>query len=90
MAALFGTLADPSRAACSTRSRSRKTELCVCDLALLVGLSVSAFSHQRRFLRERAVIERRKAGRMAYFRLVNQQVRELVLGAAGHLAESAA
>ena len=52
-------------------------------------MSVSALSHQLRSLRERGAVERRKVGRIAYYRLVDEHLRDLVLGAASHVAEGA-
>ncbi len=84
---LFALLADPSRARIVHLLAISARELCVCDIALVLGMSVSALSHQLRFLRERGAVERHKAGRMAYYRLVDDHLRELVLGAADHVAE---
>ena len=84
---LFSTLADPSRARIVHLLAITDQELCVCDLALVLGMSVSALSHQLRFLRERGAVRRRKAGRMAYYRLVDGHLRDLVLGAVAHVAE---
>ena len=86
---LFATLADPSRARILHLLAISERELCVCDMALVIGMSVSALSHQLRFLRERQVVARRKVGRVAYYRLVDDHVRSLILGAATHVAELA-
>jgi ArsR family transcriptional regulator len=86
---LFALLADPSRARIVHLLAVSSGELCVCDIALVLGMSVSALSHQLRHLRERSAVERRKAGRIAYYRLVDDHLRELVLGAAAHVAEGA-
>ena len=90
VSALFETLADPSRARILHALAISEAELCVCDLALVVGMSVSALSHQLRYLRERGAIERRKVGRMAYFRLTDDHLRGLIRGAVTHVAEAAA
>jgi DNA-binding transcriptional ArsR family regulator len=86
---LFATLADPSRARIVHLLAISPDDLCVCDIALVLGMSVSALSHQLRFLRERGAVERRKVGRIAYYRLVDAHLRDLVLGAAMHVAEVA-
>lgn len=86
---LFATLADPSRARIVHLLAIASQELCVCDIALVTGMSVSALSHQLRFLRERGAVDRRKAGRIVYYRLVDEHLRDLVLGAAIHVAEGA-
>lgn len=62
----------------------------MCDIALVVGMSVSALSHQLRFLRERGAVGREKVGRIAYYRLVDDHVRSLILDAAKHVAKGAA
>jgi len=86
---LFATLADPSRARIVHLLAIAEQELCVCDIALVLGMSVSALSHQLRSLRERGAVERRREGRIAYYRLVDTHLRDLVLGAATHVAENA-
>ena len=88
MADLFTTLGDPSRARILHLLAIGGEELCVCDMALVLGMSVSALSHQLRFLRERGAVERRKTGRVALYRLVDDHLRELILGAATHVAET--
>ena len=87
VADLFATLADPSRARILHLLAISDQELCVCDIALVIGMSVSALSHQLRFLRERGAVERRKVGRVAWYRIIDDHLRDLVLGAATHVAE---
>jgi len=89
VAELFATLADPSRARIVHLLAIATQELCVCDIALVLGMSVSALSHQLRFLRERGAVERRKVGRIVYYRLIDDHLRDLVLGAATHVGEVA-
>jgi len=86
---MFATLADPSRARIVHLLAIADDDLCVCDIALVLGMSVSALSHQLRFLRERGAVEGRKAGRIVYYRLVDGHLRDLVLGAVTHVAEVA-
>ena len=74
---LFSALADPSRlrilhALCLQR------ELCVCDLAQLSEISVSAASHQLRLLRDRDLVRARRDGRMVYYRLADDHVAQLL------------
>ena len=90
VADLFATLADPSRARILHLLAVTERELCVCDMALVLGMSVSALSHQLRFLREREAVSRHKVGRIAYYRLVDDHLRRLILDAAVHIAEGAA
>ena len=56
-------------------------ELCVCDLAQVLGTSVSAVSHQLRTLRGLRLVKYRRAGKMAYYSIDDEHVRALfVLG----------
>jgi DNA-binding transcriptional ArsR family regulator len=88
VANLFATLADPSRARILHLLAISERPLCVCDIALVSGMSVSALSHQLRFLRERDAVSREKVGRIVFYRLVDEHLRRLVLGAAVHIAET--
>lgn len=86
-AALFGTLADPTRLR-TLHALSLADELCVSDLAMLLGLSISGLSHQLATLREQGVVSRRKVGRIAHYRLADEHVRHLLLDGLRHAAES--
>lgn len=66
-AALFGALADPSRLKILLAVAS--DELCVCDVSHVVGLTVSATSHQLRLLRNLGLVNYRNDGKMAYYSL---------------------
>jgi ArsR family transcriptional regulator len=90
VAELFATLADPSRARILHLLAVSEHALCVRDMAVVLGMSVSALSHQLRFLRERGAVSRNKVGRIAYYRLVDDHLRRLIVDAAVHVAESAA
>jgi DNA-binding transcriptional ArsR family regulator len=89
VAELFSTLADPSRARILHLLAISDRELCVCDMALVLGMSVSALSHQLRALRERGAVSRRKVGRIVHYRLIDEHLRQLVVDAAVHVAEGA-
>jgi DNA-binding transcriptional ArsR family regulator len=82
----FDTFADPTRARI-LHALALAPELCVCDLALLLDLTVSALSHQLRLLRERGVVTRRKSGRMAFYGLLDEHVRHVLSDALAHTAE---
>lgn len=87
---LFTTLADPLRARILHLLAISDGALCVCDIALVVGMTVSALSHQLRFLRERGAVSREKVGRIAYYRIVDDHLRRLVVDASTHVAQTAA
>lgn len=60
-------------------------ELCVCDLATLVGVSNSAVSHSLRTLRQLGVVRYRKAGKVAYYAVADAHVTALVRQGIEHL-----
>ena len=62
-------------------------ELCVCDLANLLGLSESAVSHQLRLLRGLRLVRRRRAGRMVYYALDDPHITHLFQEGRRHVQE---
>jgi DNA-binding transcriptional ArsR family regulator len=62
-------------------------ELCVSDLAFLVGLSESAVSHQLRLLRAARLVRVRRAGRLAFYALDDHHVVGLVNDTRKHVEE---
>jgi len=44
-------------------------ELCVCDIAHVLGLSTAATSHQLKLLRDQGWLKMRNDGKMVYYRL---------------------
>src|SRR5712692_2922055 len=87
VASTFGLLADPTRARI-VHALSLVRELCVCDLALLIGISQSALSHQLRLLRSHRVVTRRKAGRIVYYSLADRHVRHVFADGLRHAMET--
>jgi ArsR family transcriptional regulator len=63
------------------------TDLCVCDLAALIGVSVSAISHQLRLLRGMRVVKYRKEGKLAYYSLEDHHIDTLVQVVLAHVQE---
>jgi ArsR family transcriptional regulator, lead/cadmium/zinc/bismuth-responsive transcriptional repressor len=59
--------------------------LCVRDLAILVGVSESAVSHQLRFLRDRRLVKPRRAGNVMYYTIDDHHVAELFKEADYHI-----
>ena len=74
---LFSALSDPTRLKILHALTVTK-ELCVCDLAVLAELSVSAVSHQLRLLRDRDLVHARRDGRMVYYSLADDHVATLM------------
>jgi hypothetical protein len=60
-------------------------ELCVCDLAALIGISESAISQHLRVLRGLRIVRHRKVGRVVYYSLEDACIRALLTVALTHL-----
>lgn len=82
VADIFATLGDPTRA--KIVIALSKAELCVCDLAVLLGMTISAVSHQLRLLRHLGLVKYRKVGRLAYYSLDDEHASELLTQALQH------
>ena len=65
-------------------------EMCVCDLAALLGISESAVSHQLRLLRTLRLVKNRRDRTILYYRLTDDHVSQLVNIALQHIHEPAA
>lgn len=87
VAAIFQTLADPTRA--RIVAALALDELCVCDVAAVAGLSVSSASHQLKRLRDQDVVTFRKEGRMAYYRLSDPHIRRLIADGIAYVRDEA-
>ncbi len=85
VAAMFQILADPTRAQIVTALAHE--ELCVCDVAAVIGLSISATSHQLKRLRDQNVVQYRKEGRLAFYRLSDHHIQRLVQDAVEHIQQ---
>ncbi len=83
---LFSALADPTRVRI-LHALTTTEELCVCDLAAIAALSVSAVSHQLRLLRDRDLVNARRNGRMVYYSLADNHVRVLMKTGIEHACE---
>jgi len=57
-------------------------------MALLLGRSESALSHQLRLLRDRRVVTRRKEGRVVYYRLADDHIRHVLKDGLRHVREA--
>lgn len=85
MSDLFKAMADPGRLKILLALDGQ--EMCVCDLAALLGVSESAASHQIRILRTMNLVKNRRDGQVLYYRLVDDHVMQLARVARDHVAE---
>ena len=62
-------------------------EVCVCDIANLLGMTQSAVSHQLRVLRSARLIRSRRDGKTVYYSLADEHVRTLLSQGTEHISE---
>ncbi len=85
MADIFKALSDPTRV--KILYALSLTELCVCDIANLLGKTVSNVSHQLRVLRNLKLVKFRKAGKIAYYSLDDDHIHNLFREGLKHAEE---
>ena len=76
LAETFSALADSNRA--KILHSLVDQELCVCDIATVIGTSDSAVSQHLRILRTLRLVKQRKEGRMMYYSLADDHIRQLL------------
>jgi DNA-binding transcriptional ArsR family regulator len=86
VAALFALLSDPTRLRVLAALASG--ELCVCDLAAATGINRTTVSHQLRVLREGRLVRGRREGRVIFYALDDDHVRDLLAMGIAHAGES--
>ena len=80
---IFRVLGDPTR----VRILDARSEMCVGDLALQLGASESAVSHQLRLLRNTRIVRSRREGRMIFYALDDKHVLALFRQGLRHVQE---
>jgi DNA-binding transcriptional ArsR family regulator len=88
IANLFAVLSDPTRLQVVNALLSApQGELCVCDIATALGRDDTTISHQLRVLRNQQIVAMRKAGRVVYYRLIDEHIRQLLEIGMAHTGE---
>ena len=62
-------------------------ELCVCDAAALLGMQISAVSHQFRILRSARLVKYRREGKAVFYSLADDHVRTILAQGMEHIGE---
>lgn len=62
-------------------------EMCVCDLAALLNMTKSAISHQLRTLREANLVKFRKEGKIVFYSLSDNHVKDILEKGLEHISE---
>lgn len=64
-----------------------ESEMCVCDLAALLGVSQSAISHQLRTLKSARLVRYRRQGKVVYYSLDDEHIKHIFDEGLSHITE---
>ena len=62
-------------------------EMCVCDIAASLNMTVSAISHQLRILKGAKLVKFRKDGKSAFYSLADEHVTSILAQGMEHITE---
>ena len=65
-----------------------QSELCVCDIASLLGMGQSAISHQLRILKQSRLVKSRREGKSVFYSLADEHVRTIISQGQEHIEEN--
>lgn len=74
---IFKALSDDTRVKIAY-ALSEEDELCVCDVANIVGCTTATASHHLRLLRNLGLAKYRKEGKLVFYSLDDDHVRQLI------------
>ena len=63
------------------------SEMCVYDIAMLLGMSQSAISHQLRVLKQAQLVKFRREGKQVIYSLADDHVRTIINNGMEHIME---
>ena len=64
-----------------------ESEVCVCDIAGVLGMSMSAISHQLRVLKQARLVKYRREGKTVYYSLSDEHVKTILAQGMDHISE---
>ena len=64
-----------------------QSEMCVCDIAALLGMTQSAISHQLRVLKQGRLVKHRKEGKVVYYSLDDDHIKHIEDQGLTHISE---
>lgn len=64
-----------------------QSEMCVCDIAALLGMTQSAIFHQLRVLKQGRLVKHRKEGKVVYYSLDDDHIKHIVDQGLTHISE---
>lgn len=75
LADLFKVFGDSTRV--KILSALFHSEMCVCDIAVLLGMTKSSISHQLRILKQAKLVHYRKDGKVVFYSLADEHVKTI-------------
>ena len=63
------------------------SEMCVCDIATLLGMTQSAVSHQLRVLKQANLVKNRRDGKVVYYSIADAHVETIINNGMEHVLE---
>lgn len=64
-----------------------ENELCVCDIAQVLGMQISAISHQLRVLKQARLVKFRKSGKTVFYSLADGHIHSILAQGMEHVTE---
>ena len=64
-----------------------ESEMCVCDIAQLLGMTQSAISHQLRALKNARLVKSRRDGKTVFYSLADDHVKTMINQGLEHVCE---
>lgn len=86
VAKIFKALSDDTRIKIAY-ALAEEDELCVCDVANIIGSTNATASHHLRLLKNLGIAKYRKEGKLVYYSLDDEHVKELIKLAFAHQRE---
>lgn len=65
-----------------------ESEMCVCDIAVLLNMTQSAISHQLRVLKRARLVKSRREGKVVYYSLDDDHVKSIFEQGLNHIKEN--
>jgi len=85
LADFYAVFADKTRL--GILSALSREKMCVCDLAVLLGMTKSAISHQLKTLRISRLVKNDKQGKVVYYSLADDHIKDIFEKGFEHIRE---
>lgn len=64
-----------------------ESEMCVCDIAGILNMSISSISHQLRVLKQAKLVSYRRSGKTVFYSLADEHVSLIIEQGVNHITE---